>query len=130
MSKLSGDIRKLPNPFRPVVPDNAEPDVILGLFESVETFDSLRWKGHHVVVGPRGSGKSMILRRLSASLRAKAGVDDGPEYFGVYVLIRNSHAEVFRRSYRETGDSRLFQHFLTCYVIAQVVAEITLGDFQ
>ena len=124
MSRLSGDIKKVPNPFRPVVPDNAEPDVILGLFESVDTFDSLREKGHHIVVGPRGSGKSIILRRLSASVKSKADNLLGPDYFGVYVLIRNSHAEIFRRSFRDTGDSHLFQHFLTCYILSQVVAEI------
>src|SRR5712691_632706 len=83
MSKLAENPNLLPEPFRLVLPDSADPALIVDLFESVETFESLSSKGHHVLIGPRGSGKSMILRRLSASVKLAATEHPNPEFFGV-----------------------------------------------
>ena len=129
MSKLADNPNSLPDPFRLVLPDSADPALIVDLFETVETFDSLRSKGNHVVIGPRGSGKSMILRRLSASVKLQASGYPNPEFFGVYVLLRSNHAELFRRSFRDTADPRPFQHFLACYVIAQILHELHQQPF-
>ncbi len=129
MSKLANDPDLLPEPFRLVLPDSADPALIVDLFESVDTFESLRSKGHHVLIGPRGSGKSMILRQLSAGVRLAASGHLNPEFFGVYVMLRSNHAELFRRSYRDTADPRPFQHFLVCYVIAQLLHEFSNQPF-
>jgi hypothetical protein len=117
------------NPFRLVIPDSADPDLIVDLFESVETFDYLRGKGHHIVIGPRGSGKSMILKRLSATVKARRTHPEHPAFLGIYVVLRSAHAELFRRFCRDTGDTRPFQHFLCAYVLAQAVSEIASQPF-
>src|SRR4051812_4825592 len=110
MSKLPPEVLRVPNPFRLVIPDSADPELIVDLFERVETYETLKWRGHHVMVGPRGSGKSMILKRLSGAVQAAIGGSDSPDFFGVYVLLRSTHAEMFRRFCRDTGDTRPFQH--------------------
>lgn len=117
------------NPFRLVIPDSADPDLIVDLFESVETFETLRSKGHHVVIGPRGSGKSMMLKRLCATVKAKVTHSHHPEFLGVYVVVRSAHADLFRRFCRDSGDTKPFQHFLCAYVLAQLITEVSTQAF-
>lgn len=117
------------NPFKVFTPEDMEAADVHALFVDPFTdFNKIREPGHTMVNGPRGCGKSMILRYLlpdCQTLALKTELKDLP-FLAFLVSIKNTGPNLteFRRLSDRHADIVLNEHVLTVFVAAKVFAAL------
>ncbi len=117
------------NPFTIRSPEDIDAAEALELFVDVFTdFHKVRDRGHTMLNGPRGCGKSMMFRFLEPDcqqLRYKKQLKQ-IEFFGVLVSIKNTTLNLteFHRLQDTNANVILNEHFLTMYVTTKVFASL------
>ena len=108
------------NPFQITSPEDMKAEDVVSLFVEVFTdFPKITDPGHVFLVGPRGSGKSMMFRYLMPDcqrLKNKCRLGDLP-FLGLYVPLKNTNfnlAELHRLENKHASDI-LNSHLLTSH---------------
>lgn len=123
------------NPFTVHAPDGMAAQDTVDLFVDVfSDFPKIPAPGHTVIDGPRGSGKSMMLRYLEPDcqmLARRCGSRDLP-FWGVYVPIKKSPlkvTEMLRLDDRHAS-ALINEHILTMYVAEKALASLRKAGCQ
>ncbi len=108
------------NPFQITSPEDLTADETISLFVDVFTdFKKIIDSGHVFLIGPRGTGKSMMFRYLMPDcqrLKNKCTLSEIP-FLGVYVPLKNTNfalSELKRFEHRHASDI-LNEHILTTH---------------
>lgn len=111
------------NPFKVFTPEDLDTETMMDLFFEVPYLNNIQDPGNTVLNGPRGSGKSMLLRYLKADCQMAdrdVPVRDLP-FFGVLVSIKKAvNLTELRRLEDYTARVVLGEHALTTYVGARL----------
>jgi hypothetical protein len=113
------------NPFVVQTPEDITADEALRLFVDVfADFNKVRDRGHCMVNGPRGCGKSMMFRYLLADCQRLAldcSLDRLP-FFAILVSIKNTSLDLteLRRLANQHATVVLNEHLLAMYVASKV----------
>ena len=118
----------LDNPFSVETPELMTADEINSLFVPIGESYDLEVSGHVFLHGHRGSGKSMMFRRLAPdcqSLMLDKKVDS-LEFFGVYVSMKKTDIDLVDYSIIEntSAQSIISEHVLVCFLISKVFSSI------
>lgn len=111
------------NPFKVFTPEDLDTETMMELFFEVPYLNNIQDPGNTMLNGPRGSGKSMLLRYLKADCQMAARsvqIRDLP-FFGVLVSIKKAvNLTELRRLEDYTARTVLGEHALTTYVGARL----------
>lgn len=130
MSNESYRILPGTNPFVVFSPEDIPADEVRRLFIDVlKDFSTFSNPGHSMLHGPRGSGKSMILRYLQPDcqvLEHDCQLQDLP-FHAVYVGVKRSELGLTElRRFDEKVDFFLLEHLMSTQVLCRLV--LTLRD--
>lgn len=119
------------NPFQIKTPEKLNPEEALSLFVDVFTdYQKIRTEGHTFVTGPRGIGKSMMLRYLQPDCQIMlAGKQiEKVEFLGFYIPLRNASFTTITELKRLENNASLIinEHIMTVYFMQMVYQ--TLSD--
>ena len=126
---------KSPNPFTVRTPEDLAAAEAAGLFVDVFTdFYKIRDRGHAMLNGPRGSGKSMMFRYLApdclriAERRTLRELD----FFAVLISIKNAELNLteLRTLAGKTVDAVLNEHFLAMFVASKFFSYVAALDIE
>lgn len=113
------------NPFQITTPEDLRADETVSLFVDVFTdLQKIIDPGHVFLIGPRGTGKSMMFRYLQPDCQRVAkncGLADLP-FLGVYVPLKDTNfslAELGRLEQRHASDI-LNEHILTTHFAVKI----------
>ena len=113
------------NPFQITSPEDLRADETISLFVDVFTdFQKIIDPGHVFLIGPRGTGKSMMFRYLMPDcqcLARKCTLAELP-FLGVYVPLKNTNfalAELRRLEHRHASDI-LNEHLLVTHFCVKI----------
>lgn len=129
MSNVSYRILPGTNPFVVHSPEDIPADEVRRLFVNVlADFSTFRNPGNSMLHGPRGSGKSMILRYLQPDcqmLERGCVVQDLP-FYGVYIGVKRSELGLteLRRLQNSSIDFYLLEHLMVMQVLCRLVLTI------
>lgn len=123
-----GDKRKF-NPFEGISAEHlADDEILLALFNrSLPWFRYMMEVKPMVLMGPRGCGKSMLFRYLSAPTQAKArahGTADEISGFGVYVSCATHLQNNLVWIGRESGRAKRYAHQIATFFQLVVAREL------
>jgi hypothetical protein len=124
------------NPFQITSPEDMSAEDAMSLFVEVYTdFPKIIDPGHVFLIGPRGSGKSMMFRYLMPDcqcLKNKCALKD-LSFLGIYVPLKNTNfalAELHRLENKHASDV-LNSHLLTTHfalLAFKVLKELTVTN--
>lgn len=123
-------MKHIDTPFSVETPELMDAQEICDLFVPNEEYYSLEVGGHVFLHGHRGSGKSMMFRRLSPdcqSILQKKNISE-LDFFGVYTSIKKTDIDILDYSVIENSRTRaiISEHVLVCFLIIKILREI--GD--
>ena len=116
------------NPFKVLTPEGMSAQDAVDLFVEVSYFKNIYERGHTMLNGPRGSGKSMLFRYLMPDCQMAA--HDMPlsrlPFFAVLISIKNTAPNLteLRRLQDSIAQTILNEHALTSFVAAKVFKSI------
>jgi len=119
----------LDNPFSVETPELMSAEDINSLFVPTEEYFQLEVSGHVFLHGHRGSGKSMMFRRLAPDcqclIEKKDSISD-LTFFGVYSSIKNSDLDIIDFSILDAQSAKFIisEHILVCFVAAKTLSSI------
>ena len=99
----------------------AEAEVI-ALFNPPTDFRDCLQPVNQILLGPKGSGKSIALRWLS--FLQERSDHNRPDFYGVVVPIGRYQFDYFRQEYERTGDDRPFLGYLNFYLLDMLLADL------
>lgn len=111
------------NPFYNIVKaDELPPGVAAELFikEASPIWSDLQHPVNHIIVGPRGAGKTIALRQLDHKSAASPG---SASYVGVYVQI-SKVSTVFQNVFASPGRPRIFSRAFSDYLWLEIMKEM------
>jgi hypothetical protein len=120
----------LVNPFTVQTPEDIPAKEVLALFVDVFTdFPKILGDGHVFLNGPRGSGKSMILRYLQPDcqlLHKPASQLKELEFFAAYAPLKNCDLKLteLRRLEGQHASVILNEHFMVMYIAVKTFASL------
>ncbi len=126
--------RNKENPFSNTTPEYLSADEVFDLFVDVFTdFPNMEREGHLFINGPRGSGKSMILRYMQPDVQLKKyNVEkiNKLHYYSVYVPIKNIQLDLTEldRINNKHVSSALNELLLCLYILQYFIKQ--LNDVQ
>lgn len=113
------------NPFQIKTPEKLNADETLSLFVDVFTdYQKIKTEGHTLLLGPRGIGKSMMLRFLQPDCQCLYynGTVSDIDFIGIYIPLRNasftSVTELRRLEYNAA--QIINEHIMSVYVLQRV----------
>lgn len=118
----------LDNPFSVETPELMSAEEINDLFVPVGESYNIEVSSHVFLHGHRGSGKSMMFRRLSPDCQSL--MLDKPvsklNFFGVYVSIKKTDIDLSDYSMIENtaAQSIISEHMLVCFLMSKVFSSI------
>lgn len=121
-------MNSIDNPFSVETPELMTAEEINELFVPIEESFSLEVSGHVFLHGHRGSGKSMMFRRLvpdcQSLLQGKTVAE--LNFFGVYVSIKKTDIDLIDYSIIENPSAKniISEHVLTCFLISKLFSSI------
>ena len=121
----------IPNPFYDVTKADAHtPQDIVNLFvrDASPIWNDIQSPINHIVVGARGSGKTMALRQLD--YRTIASSEKKPEFIGVYTHVSRISAifhTLFTKNEHEADESlkQQFQQVFADYLAIEIVRSLS-----
>lgn len=113
------------NPFQIKTPEMLDSQETVDLFVDVFTdYQKIRTEGHTIILGPRGIGKSMILRYMQPDCQCltKNGNVDQVEYLGFYIPFKKASFTTVTelRRLEKNGAQILNEHIMSVYVLQMV----------
>jgi hypothetical protein len=118
------------NPFQIITPEDLTAKETFDLFVPFfNDFPKIVDPGHILLVGPRGSGKSMMFRYLMPDCQCLARGCDlrSLPFLGVYVPLKNTNfvlAELQRLEHKHASDV-LYMHLMTTHVAVKVFTALS-----
>jgi len=91
-------------------------DQVAGLFEPSSEMEVLERPDNHVVLGSKGSGKSMALKALTYGAWRRRSDPVVVPFVGIYVPMGFDEINLFRVTFDERHGTELFGHFLVATV--------------
>lgn len=107
------------NPFKVFTPEDLDTEQMMDLFFEVPYLNSVQDAGNTMLNGPRGSGKSMILRYMKpdCQMRARSASLNELPFFGVLISIKKAvNLTELRRLNDYGARTVLGEHALATYV--------------
>lgn len=121
-------MKSIDNPFSVETPELMTAEEINDLFVPIEESFNLEVSGHVFLHGHRGSGKSMMFRRLAPDCQALLSGEIVSElnFFGVYVSIKKTDIDLIDYSVIENPSAKniISEHVLTCFLISKLFSSI------
>jgi len=116
------------NPFSVETPESMSAQEINDLFVPIQEYYDLNVSGHVFLHGHRGSGKSMMFRRLSPdcqSLFHNKKISE-LDFFGVYTSMKKTDLDLMDLSAIESPNTRaiISEHVLICFFLSKIFSEI------
>lgn len=99
--------------------DRMDSQALRRLFRHPPGFATCLERSNQVLLGPRGSGKSMALRWLAYFDERPS--ERVPEFYGLRLPIGRFHFDHFRQTYLRTGDDRAFFAYFNWYLLAKAL---------
>ncbi len=120
------------NPFQIKTPEKMDPNETINLFVDVFTdFEKIKTEGHTFIFGPRGIGKSMMLRYLQPDCQcvSSGNAVDKIDFLGLYIPLRNASFTTITELKRlENNASQIInEHIMSVYFI-QMVFQILANE--
>lgn len=114
------------NPFRSKAIDRLTPLEINELFADPNCYLEATKIQNQFLIGARGSGKSMLLKRLTISsiLQAK----QVPPFLGIYFPIKLTSVEPYLKIWNETSESRAFEHYFTLNILRSLDKDLSVAE--
>jgi hypothetical protein len=128
-------VNNIDNPFSVETPESMSAQEINDLFVPLQEYYDLSVSGHVFLHGHRGSGKSMMFRRLSPdcqSLFHNKEINQ-LDFFGVYASMKKTDLDLMDLSAIESTNAKsvISEHVLICFFLSKIFAEIrTHFDFS
>lgn len=101
---------------------------VLALFNPPADFQDCLEPVNQILLGPKGSGKSIALRWLSFIEGRLA--ENKPKFYGVVVPIGRYQFDYFRQEFERTADDRPFIGYLNFYLLDQLLTELQRPCWQ
>jgi len=119
------------NPFQIKTPEKLNPKEAVSLFVDIFTdYQKIKTEGHTFVTGPRGIGKSMMLRYLQPDCQCilAGGNVETIEFLGFYIPLRNASFTTITELKRLENNASLIinEHIMSLYFVQKV--NETLSD--
>lgn len=113
------------NPFQIKTPEKLNPDETVSLFVDVFTdYQKIKTEGHTFIFGPRGIGKSMMLRYLQPDCQCLSvnGDISKIEILGLYIPLRNASFTTITELRRLANNASqiLNEHIMSAYFLQMV----------
>lgn len=112
------------NPFWSKAVESLTYKEIVEHFAEPYDYESYCLPNHQVLLGWPGSGKSMILRSLSAPVLSKRKGERNLPFLGVYVPLVPYQIDPLILAGRNTETHELFEGYFTSYVLAKLLTTI------
>ena len=110
------------NPFKIQPPEHLAAKDVISLFVNVYTnYNQIKVVGHTFILGPRGIGKSMMLRYLQPDCQCEeknCGIDN-IDFLGFYISLRNANFTKITELKRleKNADIIINEHIMSVYLI-------------
>lgn len=120
------------NPFQIKTPEMLDSKETVDLFVDVFTdYQKIRTEGHTLILGPRGIGKSMMLRYMQPDCQCiamKVKVDQ-IEYLGFYVPFKKAGFTTITELRRlERNGARIINEHIMCVYVLEMVYKILANE--
>lgn len=113
------------NPFAVQTPESMTPQEVVELFEPVPDVDVINRPGHTFIHGPRGSGKSMLLRWMTPEcvMLSKGITPAELPFISIYISIKQAQLDLpeLKRLEGQGSGAILSEHLLVCLLIVRVI---------
>lgn len=95
---MVNNVKYTSNPFLPRKADNLKSKEVIGFFANHTKSAPIQERGHHLVIGSSGTGKTITLRYFSLKDQLKGGniISTPPTFIGIYVSLKTD-LEIWRR---------------------------------
>jgi len=97
-------------------------DDVLALFNPPPGFARCLEPTNQILLGPKGSGKSIALRWLG--FLPDRPPHDKPEFYGLMIPIGRYQFDYFRQAYIRTADDRPFLGYLNFYLLDRILSDL------
>lgn len=113
------------NPFRPKAVDRLTPLEIYELFADPNCYSEATKAQHQFLIGARGSGKSMLLKRFTISSVLQA--QEVLSFLGIYFPIKLISVEPYLKIWNQTSDSTAFEHYFTLNILRSLDMDLSVA---
>ena len=119
------------NPFQIKTPEALTAEETVSLFVDEYTeFPKIKAEGHTFIIGPRGTGKSMIFRYLQPDCQCQHKSLKEIDYLGLYIPLRNAgftKITEMKRLYHIAAEY-LNEHIMVAFFMQKCFAELSNRD--
>lgn len=119
------------NPFQIRTPEALTAEETVSLFVDEYTeFPKIKAEGHTFIIGPRGTGKSMIFRYLQPDCQCQHKSLEKIDYLGLYIPLRNAgftKITEMKRLYNVAAEY-LNEHIMVAFFMQKCFAELSNQD--
>lgn len=119
------------NPFQIKTPESLTAEETVSLFVDEYTeFPKIKLEGHTFIIGPRGTGKSMIFRYLQPDCQCQHKPMEELDYLGLYIPLRNAgftKITEMKRLYNVAAEY-LNEHIMVSFFMQKCFAELANQD--
>ncbi len=119
------------NPFQIKTPESLTAEETVSLFVDEYTeFPKIKAEGHTFIIGPRGTGKSMIFRYLQPDCQCQDKSLEEIDYLGLYIPLRNAgftKITEMKRLYNVAAEY-LNEHIMVAFFMQKCFAELSKKD--
>lgn len=121
------------NPFQIITPEDLTAEETVSLFVDVfSDFQKIIDPGHVFLIGPRGTGKSMMFRYLQADCQClvKKSPLEKLQFLGLYIPLKNMNftmAELQRLEHKHASDI-LNEHILVTHFCVKIFKDLAKLD--
>jgi hypothetical protein len=105
--------------------DHMQPEDVKRLFSPPPGFSNCLRPVNQVLIGPRGSGKSIALRWLSY-LPQRPDHTKEPPFYGLLLRIGRFQFDHFKQTFMRTEDSRPFLAYLNLYIFSSLLEDLKI----
>lgn len=114
------------NPFRAKAVERLTPLEMHELFANPNCYAEATNIQNHFLIGARGSGKSMLLKRLTISSVLQS--QEVPPFLGIYFPIKLISIETYLKIWNETLNSRPFEHYFTLNILRTLDIDLSVEE--
>jgi nucleoside 2-deoxyribosyltransferase len=113
-------VRREKNPFSYKSGEAMTPEEVKQLFSDPPGFETYKNPSKHcIIVGSKGSGKSILLKSLSVQVQSSSKKMEELDYYGIYIgRVIDTTKFVEQNKKFETTD--VFEHFFSLLIIAEI----------
>jgi len=114
------------NPFRLKIVDRLTPLEIDELFANPNCYSEANKIQHQFLIGVRGSGKSMLLKRLTISSFLQS--QEILPFLGIYFPIKLISIEPYLKICNQTSETRTFEHYFTLNILRSLDSDLSVSE--